>query len=787
MKRKLLVCSLLLLPFLDQAQTTLSGTVRDQNGEALAGVTATDSLSGITSLTGTEGNFQLSLPANSNNALLKIALLGQETVRIHWKQGQPLNLGTITLKQSVTLLQEVGVSATRAGDKTPMAFTDMNEEEIARNNQGRDIPFLLEQLPNVVSTSDAGNAIGYTGMRIRGSDATRINVTINGIPLNDAESQGTFWVNTPDLASSLTSVQVQRGVGTSSNGAAAFGATVNLETKGAETRPYASVDLGAGSFGTFRRNIQAGTGLINNRWFVNTRLSKITSNGYVDRASSNLTSYYLSGGYKGEKHSVTAISFGGHERTYQAWYGLDSLTFHSNPTFNYAGAIYDSLGNISRYYDNEVDDYRQDHYQLHWNSGWTNRWSSHLGLHYTYGRGFYEQYKQQEFLAEYGLPAYVQGSDTAEYTDLVRRLWLDNHFYGLVGNLTYSGDKLELILGGGLNRYEGDHFGELIWMQLASGSFPEDRFYENASVKTDANVYLKAYYTLTPGWVLFGDLQFRRVAYSGEGTDEGQVEIGFEDGLNFFNPKAGVQYRLNTNNRLYASWAIGHREPARTDYLGAAPGQTPQPERLSDIELGWQHQGNDLRAQVNVFYMDYRNQLVLTGEINNVGSPIRANVGSSFRSGLELSASWNITRGLDWSPNLSLSLNRNRDYFITNPDNSLSALGNTQLAYSPSVVGGSILRYTYKWASLSLINKYVGEQYLSNEERPAHRLPAYFIQDARLVLSGPWLGMKNTEFTFFVNNLFNTRYASNGYVYGGAPYYYAQAGTNYLASVRLNF
>lgn len=781
MKRLQFVFSLLALPFLSQAQVQLSGVAANTEQQPVVGAQIIDSASGSWAVSQTNGSFVIELPPSTKQATLVVHALGFGTVKARWKTGEPASLGTVELPAN-TLLNETPVYGIKANTKTPMAVSELSQEAIANNNTGRDIPFVLEQIPGAVATSDAGAGVGYTGLRIRGSDATRINVTINGIPLNDAESQGVFWVNTPDLASSLSGIQVQRGVGTSTNGAGAFGATINLETEETQARAYGKTILGVGSFNTLRTTLMAGTGLTPGGWFANARLSQITSDGYLERASSRLQSYAFTTGYKGKKDEVTAYVFGGAERTYQAWYGIDSLTWVSNPRFNYAGALYDTNWNVTGYYPNEVDDYRQDHYQLHWKRRWNASWSSNLGLHYTYGRGFYEQYRQSENFADYALENPVFGSDTIRSTDLVRRLWLNNHFYGVVGSIAYQKDKWEMQLGGSWNHYQGDHYGELVWMQLAAGSAPGDSFYFNSSNKYDAQGYVKAYYSLNQKLTLFADLQVRQVIYTGQGNDEGQVVIGFEDNLFFFNPKAGADYRLNAKNRVYASVAMANREPARTDYVEGET--TPKAEQLVDVEMGWQHQENRWFVQANAYFMDYQNQLVLTGAINNVGSFIRANVGSSFRTGLELVGHYAFSPEFSWNSNLSYSVNQNRNFLSADENGNLQNLGATPIAYSPNWVGGSTLSYQKKHWQIALVSKWVGSQYLSNRER--HKLPGYFLQDLRVAVNGSVFGFKEVELGVFVNNLFNTSYVSNGYVYANTPYYYAQAGTNFLANLTLS-
>lgn len=696
---------------------------------------------------------------------------------------------TDSLEGKKVVLDEVFVSAVRVTKESPVTFSNLTKEEIRPRNLGQDIPVLMNFLPSVVTTTDAGAGVGYTGIRVRGSDATRVNVTINGIPYNDAESQGTFWVNMPDFASSTESLQLQRGVGTSTNGAGAFGASLNLLTDGFSEDAYGQIATSMGSFKTLRNNLKFSTGLLNDHIEISGRLSKINSDGYIDRARSDLDSYFLQGVYKDDNTLIKGLLFGGHEITYQAWYGIDGETLRTDRTFNPSGIYTDENGD-TQFYENEVDNYKQDHAQLLWNEQLSQFWSTNIALHYTRGRGYFEQYREDDDFATYGFePLTVEGAAVTT-TDLIRRRWLDNDFYGTVFSAQYTKNRLSLIMGGGYNRYEGDHFGEVIWARFASNSNYKDRYYDDSSSKTDFNIYTKANYQLTDQWSLYGDLQYRTVGYKANGEDTGLVD----DSFNFFNPKAGLTFDLNRSNNFYFSFAVANREPNRNDYESG----NPKPERLYDFELGWRYLSKDVQVNTNLYYMNYKDQLVLTGELNDVGAPLRANVGDSYRLGLEIDANINLGDKFRMRPNIALSDNKNVDFFIDR-DNTLQSLGNTTIAFSPSVVVGNIFTYTPSTSiDISLLSKYVGEQYLSNTDTDASKLDAYFTTDFNVSYEIKMNRiLKSIVLSGLVNNIFNEKYVSNGYTYlddfstPGTSFevqgYYPQAGTNFLIGATLNF
>lgn len=769
------------------AQVSIRGKVLDaKTDEPIPYGKITSSLEQV--LTSNNGEFDIRA---MNGDQLEISAIGYR-VETRIISGTASDL-TIRMFESSVTLPTMEVFALRADDKTPVARTDMDEEAIESQDVARDMPYILENTPSVVTTSDAGAGIGYTGLRIRGSDQSRINVTINGVPVNDAESQGVFWVNTPDLASSLSSLQIQRGVGTSTNGAGAFGASINMETKSLTKESYASVHLGGGSFNTQRYTLNFGTGLINGHWTLDGRATRIKSDGWIDRASSDLRSYYLALGYTTGRTTVKAVVFGGRERTYQAWYGTDSATFAADRRFNYAGAIYDANWNVTDYYDDQVDNYGQDYYQLHINHQLNTNWSLGVSGFYTRGAGYYQEYQQDQAFGDYGLTPIYSPTDTIAFTDLTRRLWLDNHYYGALANVTGSIGDLQLTIGGAWNRYDGDHYGTILWARYASDSEPRDRFYDNNSIKNDVNGYVKAEYALNEKWIAYADLQVRNVAYNGGGTEEENFNFQFEDNLTFFNPKAGVVYTPNAHSRWYASYAVANREPNRKDYLNAVGGDMPRPERLQDVEIGFDYGKEQYAFSVNGYFMYYTDQLVLTGELDNVGYPIRENVGESYRAGIEISGIQHFGSLFSLSENITFSGNQNINYVESLGDTATMNLGSTPIAYSPSVIAGVTGTFHLPLnLDFSITGRTVSEQHLTNNGNDNLVLPAYTVADLRL--SGQWefTSLKSLRAYVLAANITSNRisesyYASNGYVYGNSVWFYPQAPINFFFGLEFGF
>ena len=684
-----------------------------------------------------------------------------------------------------TELKEVTVSSVRAKDKNPITYTNVSKEQIAPRNLGQDVPVLMQYLPSVVTTTDAGNGAGYTYMRVRGSDGSRINVTLNGVPFNDSESQGTFFVNLPDFASSLESVQLQRGVGTSTNGAGAFGASLNMATKSYQEKSYAEISNSYGSFNTRKHTLSFGTGLHNN-FELNGRISNIASDGFIDRATSNMFGYFFNANYIKESTLIKLLAFGGKEKTYQAWYGIeDPEKLRNDRTFNPAGMYFDELGNM-QFYDNETDNYWQNHFQLHWTEKWSENWISNAALHYTIGKGYFEQYKEDSDLTDYNLPAFNGNS----VSDLVRKRWLDNDFFGATFSLNYKTAKTDLLFGGAANRYLGLHYGEVIWTQ---NYIPNpNRYYDNYGNKDDVNFYTKASYNVTNKLNLFADLQYRIVFYEATSVKFDDVN----DTFRFFNPKAGLNYQLDEKNGFYGYFGIANKEPRRDDYENGAT----KPERMFDYELGWKYNSKKVKLSANAFYMRYNDQLVMTGALNDVGSPIFKNSGKSYRLGLEVESTITLIDKLFLNPNFTLSQNKNEDFYYE-INGVVQNLGNTNIAYSPDFIFGNRLSYLpVKGLQLSLLSKFVGEQYMGNIDSDVSKLDSYFINDFNAFYD--WKinkGIKSIVFSGLINNIFDVEYESNGYfytyddnssgsiiTYGGAGYY-PQAGINFLVGVTLKF
>ena len=681
------------------------------------------------------------------------------------------------------VLDEVIIKAIRVNSESPVTHSNLSKEDIAKRNLGQDIPVLMNFMPNVVTTSDAGAGVGYTGIRVRGSDATRVNITINGIPYNDAESMGTYWVDLPDFSSSVEDLQLQRGVGTSTNGAGAFGASINLLTDAVAEKPSAVISNSFGSFNTHKHTLKFTTGKLNDHIEIAGRASVIKSDGYVDRASSDLKSYFLQASYVDNNTLIKAIVFGGFEETYQSWFGVTAEDLENDRTKNYYT------------YDNQVDHYNQDHYQLHWNQKYNNFWSSNIAIHYTWGRGYYEQFKEDEDFSDYGFDEINIGGEIINTTDLIRRKWLDNNFYGTTFSLLYSNNKdFNFTFGGAWNKYEGDHFGEVIWSRYASNSEIRDRYYDNYGNKTDFNAFTKANYRLNDKFNLYGDLQIRTVNYKANGVAANDVD----DSFTFFNPKAGVTYRANENNSFYTSYARANREPNRTDYENG----NPKPETLNDFELGWRLKKEKFNINSNIYYMRYKDQLVLTGELDDVGAPIRANIGDSYRLGIEIDANFQLGKKFSIQPNIAISTNKNIDY-ITPWDGEVVNLGNTNISFSPNFIAGNMFNYMpVDKLQITLLSKFVGEQYMGNLDTQGSKLDSYFVNDININYEiNPKKIVKSVVFSGLVNNIFNVKYVSNGYYYtyddtwsepgetttlDGAGYY-PQATANFLLGMTLVF
>ena len=695
-------------------------------------------------------------------------------------------------------LDEVLVKAVRVRATSPITHSNITKKDLEKRNLGQDIPILLNFLPSVVTTSDAGAGVGYTGIRIRGVSAQSTNITINGIPYNDAESLGTFWVDLPDFTSSVESLQLQRGVGTSTNGSGAFGASINILTDAISEKANAEISNSFGSYNTRKHTLKFSTGKLNNHFEIAGRLSQIKSDGYIDRATSDLKSYFLQAAYVDDNTLIKALVFGGHEITYQAWNGIDAETLATDRTFNPSGIYTNDEGNI-QFYDNEVDNYKQDHYQLHWNERINNNWSTNIGLNYTYGRGFFEQYKEDQYFTDYDFEEITIGGETISTTDLIRRRWLDNDFYVVNVNANYKNDKIDFIFGGSFSSYKGDHFGEVIWAEFASNSQIRDRYYDGNSKKNDFSTFAKATYRLNEKISLYGDLQLRFVDYKTFGTNSNREVFMINENYKFFNPKAGITYKLNNKNHLYFSYARANREPSRSDFKNNL---NIKPEQLNDFELGWRHTNNKFKINTNAYFMLYNEQLVLTGAISDVGTPIRANNGNSYRLGLEVDATIQVSRKFTIQPNFTISSNKNKETF-SQIDGILVNLGKTNISFSPQIVAANALVFQLNEnLQFYLLSKYVGEQFMGNTDSEVSKLESYFVNDLSITYEIKTNSIfKSIIFSGLVNNIFGEKYVSNGYYFTyndtwsvpgetttieGAGYY-PQATTNFLLGLTLKF
>jgi iron complex outermembrane receptor protein len=727
----------------------------------------------------------------------------------------------ILLFTSMKTLEDVQVSTTRLSDYSTSAILVRKINPLERKNFGQDIPVLLEATPSLVTTSDAGAGVGYTGLRIRGVDATRINVTINGIPVNDPESHAVYWVNMPDLASSIENIQIQRGVGSSTNGAASFGASLNIKTQDVSEKPFGSIDQSVGSFGTYKTTIKAGTGIINKHFSLETRMSSIQSKGYLDRASSDLKSYFLSAAYIGKKSIVKTIIFSGKEITYQAWNGTPESRVNGDTAAMNTYADRNGLSSEEREnllnsgrtynyysYKNEVDNYQQDNYQLHFTHTFNDKLILNLAGHYTYGRGYYEQYRKGENLVDYGLNPVMIESDTVQQTDLIRRLWLDNDFVGAVYGVTYKPTAhLDFVLGGSANTYFGRHFGEIIWAQYASNSEIYQRYYTNDSRKSELSSYVKAVYK-RERFDVYTDLQFRHVDYTFVGKElvnGTPADVTQAVQFNFFNPKVGGSFKINSNQMLFLNGGISHREPVRADFVASTAENRPTFETLQDVEFGHQISTSKLSLTTNVYFMNYQNQLLLTGEINDVGAYIHSNVAKSYRLGVEVYGSYRFDKKLKLTGGVTLSQNKIAQfneyldtYLDTLPYYTQQVLThtNTNMSFSPNITGN----IGFEWVPIENFNiawmtKLVGRQFLDNTGNINRSIDPFNFSNIQFNYSIFDKFCKEIQFGLMVNNVFNQMYSNNGYTFsyanGGQTttenFYYPQAGRNFMARVLLKF
>jgi iron complex outermembrane recepter protein len=690
-----------------------------------------------------------------------------------------------------TTLQPLEINATRANDLTPVTKTNLDKKTIEKNNIGRDLPFILNQTPSVQVNADAGNGMGYTGIRIRGTDATRINISINGIPYNDAESQGTFFVNLPDLASSANSIQIQRGVGTSTNGTGAFGGTININTNETDSQHYFILNNAIGSYHSMKNTFMVNSGLINKHFLFTGRLSNISSDGYVDRSESKLQSFYTSSAYIDNNQSLRLNIFSGKEKTHAAWFGINQAILDTNRTYNPAGT--EKPGTP---YDNQTDNYTQTHYQLFYNRKINNKFQFNLTGFLTKGKGYFEEYKANQFLSDYALPAVINGVDTIYNSDLIRQLWLNNKFYGIVFSSQYLNSRTNFTFGGTANQYDGNHFGKIISTIVPNAAPAGYEWYRLTASKKEISAYTKWIQKLNNKWSLFADLQLRNVNYVINGFKD-NPEIVVNNKYLFFNPKAGITYK-NKGNKIYFSVAKAAKEPNRDDFE-TTNNEKPSPEKLFDFEAGFEHKKNSNYYGINLYFMNYKDQLVLTGKVNDVYAYTRTNIPKSYRAGIEIEEMKKLNKWLTVSGNLNLSINKIKDFteYIDDYDNGIQIVNHytsTDISYSPAVIGScNIIVNPIKNTSISINSKYVGKQYLDNTSNASRKLNSYFVQDLRVDYD--FKLKKNRQINLFlqINNLYSTKYTPNGYtfsyVYGGAftteNYYYPMATINVMGGVNV--
>jgi len=805
-------------------QHTIKGKVLDENGIALMGASVTIQNSHDGKTSGKDGSFAFD-GLTKLHYELKISYVGYETITIQTDVDKEL---IIKLKPAAVSINEITISSLRASDKSPMAYTNIDKETLQKSNLGQDVPYLLSMTPSFVASSDAGTGIGYTGFRIRGTDASRINVTINGIPYNDADEQGTYWVDLPDFTSSVESVQVQRGVGTSTNGAGAFGANINMQTDNYTQKASGEMNVTIGSFNTVKATVKASSGLINSHWAIDTRLSTVKSDGYIDRGSVDMKSYFVQAGYYDEKTSIKLLTFGGTEKTYHAWDGVpfDSLATHR--TYNPCGFMGNDANGKPLYYQNQTDNYTQTNYQLVGVHVFSTELSMNAGLHYTRGDGYYEEYKIDQSLRTYSISPYILNGTTVENSDLVRQKKMGNDFAGAVFSLNYKKDKLSAQLGGAASNYWGNHWGDVIWIKNYVGDIlPITEYYRSNVNKLDANIYLKANYDFSNKFTAYVDLQYRYVNYALNGQNDqwdytlgGMQLLDVKKLFNFFNPKAGLFYRPNLNNHYFISLAIANREPTRTNYTDGSAATAPTSETLYDGEIGYKFHNDICSFGANGYFMYYHNQLILTGKINDIGEMLTENIPTSYRSGIELTASIKPVDWFKWdvsatfSQNQILGFNEFVDVYDANwnwTGQRENSLGNTPIAFSPNLLANSMMTFTKGNFEAALQSQYIGKQFIDNTGSNDRSLDAYFVNNLRLSYNIPLKGIRGIGITALINNinnvlnilypnLFDENYISNAWTYsyyqGSSSTnlkrynnfgYFPQAGINFLAAVSLKF
>lgn len=797
---KTLVLLAVLMPLQLLAQFSLTGNVIDKdNHEALIGAHISLKDLELVTISDEFGNFRFE-NIEKGNYTIEATYVGFKVYETTININKDSKI-KIAMTMDSMMEDEIIVSASRIGEKTPLTYSEVSSNELKKSNQGADLPFLLQNTPSVIVTSDAGAGVGYTSMRVRGSDLTRINVTLNGVPINDAESNLVYFVDLPDLASSVDNIQIQRGVGNSSNGAAAFGASINIKTDEQTTEAFARLSSSVGSFNTLKNTINFSTGRNQNGFNFNGRISKINSDGYIDRAYSDLFSYQLSASWSDENDFLKFMIMNGKEQTYQAWNGCPKDSLENNPTFNPAGIMYDKNGNFIGYYENEIDKYNQTYYQLHYAHSFNTNITLTASAFLTTGKGYYENYKNEKKLSSYGLPSFTIGDTVINRVNLIQQKWLDNKFYGLNINLNHKINKLDINYGGSWNKYDGDHYGIINWAEYA---VPLNyRWYENTGKKEYFNIYVSSNYEINTYLNLFAEIQYRHINYDLNGIHDDLNDITQTHIFNFWNPKGGIFYTINDNNSAYFSVAYSNREPNRDIYTDADEIQRENVthEKLIDYELGYSYRYRKIALNTNLFYMDYKDQLVLTGEINNVGNSIMTNVDKSYRLGLEGCIAYQMNKYFGLDLNFALSQNKiinfidyvelyDEDWNYLGQSN--TNLGTTDISFSPNVISGLNMKITpIRYLDIVFQEKYVGRQFIDNTSSLSRSLDPYFVSNVNINYEWKQSWFKTLNFNLSINNIFNNRYCSNAWVYradvGGQEYiedgYFPQAGINFMFGV----
>lgn len=737
-----------------------------------------------------------------------VFILAASLAALHAQGKQPEPADSLKIAKDIAL-DEVVVTATKVAKGTPVAYSEISRDELNKRNDGQGIPFLILQSPSVIMTSDAGTGIGYSGFRIRGTDANRINITVNGVPVNDSESHTVFWVNMPDFASSVDNIQIQRGAGTSTNGAAAFGATVAMQTQKTDLQPYGEYSVSAGSFGTVKNTVKGGTGLLNDHFVFDARYSNIRSDGFIDRASANMHAYFGSAAWYGENTLIRLQTFGSIEKTYQAWTGVPSDRLDSDRTYNPCGKYKEN--GVTKFYDNQTDNYWQQNYHLNASQRINDLWNMNLTLHYTHGDGYYEDYKGGAKFESYKLPDYINSKgDTIRKSDLVRRKWLDNNFYGAIYSTNYRSERLQSTLGAAINRYVGDHFGRVMWVKSAENlPYPDYEYYRNTGDKLDYNIYVKGNYQILPYLNGYLDMQYRGIRYTIKGSDDkAGNHVNVDKHWNFFNPKAGINFQKGNHN-AFVSFSVANREPNRDNFTEAGPDERPMHETLYDYEAGYGFSNSRFRAGVNLYFMDYNNQLILTGKISDIGEALTSNIKDSYRMGIELTGGIEINRWISWNANLTLSQNKIKHFtesievfktieetgdwnFIREDQN---YMGTTNIAFSPNIIANSMFNFSWKNFSAAFNSQFVSRQYIDNTSARSRSIAPYFVNNLRVGYIFKPQFMKEIGLDVSINNLFNEQYETNAWVYSaivdGERYkddgYFTQAGINAMARVTFKF